>query len=148
MKFFKVIKSNEIPQILMEYQTKLCDEFYNSDIELQHNLKEQYNKIGRDFWKDERFNKKFYHDLLTYNNDTIRRVSEKRAKDFITDIWNKINSKINNIEKIDLHISGRDLNGIIYGDNCNIKLETILAGGPIQRLHNRCLFKVLKKKDR
>ena len=145
MKFIKLIKSNKLPDILKEYQVKLADEFYQADIKLQKELEEERNRLKYDFYKDERYNKRFIVTLLESNYETLRKINDKRADEFIQNLWDKVNSKINNIEKIDLHISGRDLNGIIYGDNCNIKLETILAGGPIQRLHNRCLIKVLKK---
>lgn len=148
MKFIKVIKANELPDILKEYQLKLAEEIYQADIKFKSYLIEERNRLGHSFYTDPRYNKVFIVNLMGYNSETLKNLANKQAEGFVQKLWDKINTKINNIESVDLHINGRDLSGMVRGDNCDIRIETILAGGPIQRLHNRCLFKVLKKKDK
>lgn len=145
MKWEKIIQSSEIPQILLDYQKQLEEELYKHDVEVRNNLKEEYKKLGYNFWYKPEYNKVWVTKLMESNSETIKKESEKKAKKFVEDLWNKINSKIDNVVDIVLHINGGNIEGLIIGDNCNVRIATILAGGPIQRLHNRCLVKVLKK---
>lgn len=140
------IKVNkEIPQVLIDYQEKLAKEFYESDIKLKEELIKERNNLKQDFYKDPRYNKEFVTTLLESNSETLERINNKRAEDFVRNLWDRINSKINNIQEIDLSTRGGTINGFVRGDNCDIHIQTILAGGPVQRLHNRCLFKIWKK---
>lgn len=145
MKWEKLIQSSEIPQILLDYQKQLEEELYKHDVEVRNNLQEEYQKLGYNFWYKPEYNKIWVTKLLESNSETIKKESEKKAKKLVEDLWNKINSKIDNIVDIILHINGGNIEGLIIGDNCNVRIATILAGGPVQRLHNRCLVKVLKK---
>lgn len=140
------ISNEEIPQVLKEYQETLENELFEEDMRLKRMYQEDYSTLGYEKYRQKYTGMISFADDLRYaSEEKIRNTSKKRANQFITNLYRKIKEKVGNIKYCALYFNGRDINGRIYGENCDLHLTTILAGGyNIQRLHNRYLIKEVK----
>ena len=144
------VKEGDIPAVLKEYQQTLEEELFEEDVRLKQKFKEDYKILGYEAYCNKyKGHIAFANSLRDLPIEKIKSNSKKRAEQFVTDLYKKIKEKVGHIRYCALYFNGRDINGRIYGENCDLHLTTIVAGGyNIQRLHNRYLIKELKKENK
>lgn len=133
-------KLDEIPQQLKQLQKQIADEIAEWRIYYREQMKKDRKEM-----KHEDFRKKYSYretELIYKKDEEIRRQAETEAKYWILDLIARVQKKVGQITKWQLHIDYRALNGWVIGTQGKAKIETIVAGGyNIQCLHTRVLVK-------
>lgn len=136
----EAVWSNEIPEAFKSYKDYLVQQWDEFDKKRRSRLREEYKTLG---YKE--FDKKYVgclQSVLSLKNATdeeIHKENERSANSLIFDLYGRIYKYTGKVVSWDyLTISQGHINGYVEGENSNVKVESILAGGyNIQRLHVR-----------
>ena len=143
MKFVKL--ANTIPQVFLDYQEELAQEIKESELKYIHELWHEYEKLG---YKPfiQKYGHGSYEVMHQPKDDRLDRKCERKTKQLVEKIWNKSQDKLGNVIETNIYFNGADIDGTITGENGIVELRTIIASGPIQRMHFRHLLKFYPKK--
>lgn len=128
----------EIPVQLKALQFQLEEKWNTDDMKKRDFLKEEYARMGRDFWNQY---KRAGFEFMHRTDEEIRKANARDARGFVIDLFYRIRDITGEVTSwAGIHCGGNALNGIVQGKEGRAKVETILAGGyNIQRLHVRVL---------
>ena len=131
----------EIPPIIKELQNALYKEFVDYDIELRDKIQNYYIENGRTE-TIKMYGKSLVDDLRGKSDSEIERDCAKAAEFYVLDLIHRVTKKIGKIiDYSGIYVNGPAINGVVVGERGTTRLETIIAGGAIQRTHYRVLLK-------
>ena len=80
--------------------------------------------------------------LMEKTDEEIRKDAEHEAKSWVLNLISRVENKVGQITKWNLHLASKSLNGWVEGTRGHARVETITAGGyNIQCLHQRVLVR-------
>lgn len=133
-------KLMEIPEQLKDLQDQVAKEIAEYNILLKNHIIADREEL--DF---KEFRKQYtMMDILLMGktDEEIRKDAEHEAKSWVLNLVSRVEKKVGQITKWNLHLASKSLNGWVEGTRGHAKVETITAGGyNIQCLHNRVLVK-------
>ncbi len=153
---------NEVPNELKALEDELTKTWYQWSIEARADFKENLEKIQEarriesktsykgynEYMTDEirevlKFYTRSYEYRVCRSNEELFAEAQKDAKRFVIKMYNDIKEITGTVTSWNnVHFNLRELNGVVYGEKGNAKIQTITAGGyNIQRLHLRTLIK-------
>jgi DNA repair exonuclease SbcCD ATPase subunit len=134
-------KVTDIPLIIKELQNEL----YNKLIEQDKKLRDDIVNYFRNFGKTDtikKYGKVNFNMFINATDKDIEKLCEKDAEYYVFDLIDRVTNKIGKITDYSkLFVNGPAINGRVFGERGSVYLETIIAGGPVQRLHYRVLLK-------
>ena len=131
----------EIPPIIKELQNALYKELVDYDIELRDKIQDYYMENGRTE-TIKMYGKSLVDDLRGKSDSEIERDCAKAAEFYVLDLIHRVTKKIGKIiDYSGIYVNGPAINGVVVGERGTTRLETIIAGGAIQRTHYRVLLK-------
>lgn len=81
-----------------------------------------------------------YRDVIGKTDEELLENNTDNARYYIRDLVNRIKNRVGEITSFkNLRFSGNALNGFVTGTTGKVELETIIAGGLIQRDHYRVI---------
>ena len=133
-------KLMEIPEQLKDLQDQVAKEIAEYNIFLKKHIIADREELP---YKE--FKKQYtMMDILLMGktDEEIRKDAEHEAKSWVLNLISRVEKKVGQITKWNLHLASKSLNGWVEGTRGHAKVETITAGGyNIQCLHNRVLVK-------
>jgi hypothetical protein len=131
----------DIPLIIKELQNELCNELIEQDKKLRDDIVNYFRNFGKtDTIK--KYGKVNFNMFINATDEDIERQCAKDAEYYVLDLIDRVTNKIGKITDYSkLFVNGPAINGRVFGERGSVYLETIIAGGPVQRLHYRVLLK-------
>ena len=139
------IFTNEIPESMKQLQTELVEKWTEWDLNKQQRILKYKNQhlTYRDVMN--KFSRYEWTEFAYLEKDQIIKQNEKDAKILILDLYKRIKyitGEVTSWKNITLTQGAYGmpaLNGYVEGKEGRCKVESIVAGGPVQRLHIRVL---------
>lgn len=135
----EAVVNREIPESLKSYKVYLVNQWDEWDIKRRDKLAEEYRKLGySEFVKTYKF---AGYNFRTLTDEQIHQENEREAINLILDLYQRIFKYTGKVVSWEyLTIRQGHINGYVKGEQANVRVESILAGGyNIQRLHVRVL---------
>ena len=144
--------ANEVPQALKDLEAQMIKEWDRSDKERRKFLREEYEELGyADFVKKHTYTG---YNFMHETDEEIHNDNVKSARVFVLQFVNRVKDVTGEIKGWDdvyLTVGAYGfptLNGVVYGEKGNARVESINAGGyNIQRLHVRVLVHAIHPKN-
>lgn len=147
----KETEYNKFPELFTKLQLELVDVWDKWDKERVEKLTEEYRELGyKEFSKKHHMHWSAIDELLHTNDETIHNKNLEDAKNLIINLYErvkKITGEVTNWNNIYLTQGAHGfavLNGFVEGKEGKCNVESIIAGGEVQRLHIRVLVHKLK----
>lgn len=138
--------ANEVPECLKALEQQLADKWTTFDIARKNTLNQDAKNMDKQSFA-EKYSAYERHELRYKSDNAILEDNKKDAKIYVLELFNRIKNITGDITdwtQVYLTNGARGcatLNGIVTGKQGICKVESIYAGGPIQRLHIRVLTK-------
>lgn len=136
--------TDEVPECLKQMEQELIDEWDQFDINRKNQLLEDRKTLNHaDFSR--KYNQYERQQLAYKSDEEIKKENEKEARQQVINLYNRIKNitgEVTDWSGISLKAGARGtaaLNGVVTGVQGKARVESIVAGGPVQRLHIRVL---------
>lgn len=133
----------EMPEVFRECKEMLSKNWTEYDISKRDEMREYRKSVSWDEFR-ERYSYST-ESSYDYTDEEFKKRNDRAAEDYIIDLYNRVKGEVGEVVSWDyIHLNGKALNGFIEGENGKVEVETILAGGPIRRLHQRVILHKMK----
>lgn len=138
----EITYTDEVPECLKQMEQGLIDEWNFFDINRKNQILEDRKNLNyADFSR--KYNQYERQQLAYKSDEEIKKENEKEARQQVINLYNRIKNitgEVTDWSGIRLEAGARGtvaLNGIVTGVQGKARIESIIAGGPVQRLHIR-----------
>ncbi|MGZ9868142.1 hypothetical protein ACU3L3_06945 [Priestia endophytica] len=133
------VKEEETLEMVLE---KIVEDRVNRIMEPIEKIANKYTrKEIKELYNQNKINSQMMTDAL--NADRTRRIIHRNVKVDAQKIQNKVQNQLGKIKHAHLNINQRGgFDGVIEGEKATANINTVLAGGCIQKAHYRTLIKV------
>lgn len=134
-----------MPEIMHQLENELFQRWLEYDLQRKADLRASYRLAeekgieGHREWM--RKHKIAAYQFMRTSDERIEKDNRDAAKAHVIDIYRRIYEKTGEIiDYSGVTLQGHALNGLFVGTRGKVIAETIIAGGEVQRLHNRCIL--------
>lgn len=131
--------AKEVPEAFRQARDELVERWTEYDIQERNQMfKDSKEMEYKEYCKKYTYSRR---DYLHHTDEEFRRLNSKAADAWLIDLYYRVKAITGTItDAKNLRFAGKSLNGIVYGEDGNARVETIGAGGyNIQRYHLRVL---------
>ena len=123
----------------------MYERWFQYDLDRKAQLRESYRLVEERGLEGHREWMKKYktagYQFMHKSDDELKKINKDAAKAHVLDIYRRIYEKTGEIiDYSNVTLQGHALNGLFIGKTGKVIAETIIAGGEVQRLHNRCIL--------
>lgn len=134
-----------MPSIMQQLEQELYERWLEYDLKRKAQLRESYRLAEEKGLEGHREWMKKYktagYQFMHKSDAELMKINKDAAKDHVIDIYRRIYEKTGDIiDYSNVTLQGHALNGLFIGKLGKVVAETIIAGGEVQRLHNRCIL--------
>lgn len=134
---------DNLPPIMKTMEEELYERWLAWDLQRKSDLKKSYEKVdsGEITHRQWMLDHKHAGWIFMHKTDAeLEKENRDAAKHWVIDLYNRVYEITGEItDYSNVHFSGNALNGYFIGKMGRAKVETIIASGPVQCTHYRCL---------